>query len=515
MGLKWLHALRRRTLLLCVISGLLISLSFPPYHLGFLGFFCLVPFLFALTQRQFEPSFGLGLVMGLTLYGSTFFWIAWATFPGALGAIALLSLFLGLFALIFQFVLRRWGLAALWAFPFFWTAKEYLRSLGQLAFPWASICYSQTEYLPLIQFASLTGAYGVSFWLAVINSLIFWALYRWRSGKYVLLLIVPLILVPYAYGKRVIPKSPLPGDLKVALIQPSIDPEIKWDSQFIEHNFDVLIDLTRQIQQERPDLVIWPETATPCYLMKQRKYYQKVRDLVDEIGRPLLTGSPDYAYLGDEEYQYFNSAFFLVPGRPEVQSYSKMHLVPFSEKVPYDERVSLLRKINFGEADFTPGGDYTIFRHPMGNFAVLICFESIFPQLSREFHLRGADFLVIITNDGWFGKTPAPFQHAQIAIFRAIENRTSIARCANTGVSMVIDPYGRVSNKTPIYVRKGVLADLPLEKQITFYDRRGEWLSWTCVVVAGLFLMGAPFRRKKDRRRLFRSSGDVAGKTEI
>lgn len=496
---RWLHALRRHTLLLCVISGLLLALSFPRYHLGFLGFFCLVPFLFAFTQRQYEPSFGRGLVMGLVLYGGTFFWIAWVTFPGALGAIGLLSLYLGLFAVIFQFVLKRWGLVALWAFPFFWTAMEYLRSLGQLGFPWTSICYSQTEYLPLIQFASLTGAYGVSFWLVVINTIVFWAIYRWRRGKYLLLLLVPLIAVPYLYGKRVIPQSSLPGDLKVALIQPNMEPDVKWDSRFVDLNFEVLIDLTRQASEERPDLAIWPETATPCYLMKQKEYYQKVRDLVDELGIPLLTGSPDYAYQGGEEYQYFNSAFYFVPGTAEIQRYSKMQLVPFSEKIPYDEKISLLRRINFGEADFTPGRHYTLFPHPQGNFAVLICFESIFPQLAREFYLRGADFLVVITNDGWFGRTPAPYQHAQIAIFRAIENRISIARCANTGVSMLIDPFGRTSNRTPIFVKESVVVDLPLWEGGTFYARRGEWLSWVCVVVAGLFVVGAPFRRKRAR----------------
>jgi apolipoprotein N-acyltransferase len=503
MVLRWLHALRRRTLLLCVISGLLLALSFPPYHLGFLAFFCLVPFLFALTKRQTEPSFGLGLVMGLALYGSTFFWIAWVTLPGALGAIGLLTVFLGLFTLIFHFVLRRLGALAIWAFPFFWTAMEYLRSLGQLGFPWTSICYSQTEYLPLIQFASLTGPYGVSFWLASINSLVFWSLSRWRRGKYLLLLLVPLLVIPYVYGQGIIPKSPASADFRVALIQPNMGPDIKWDSKYIEHNFEVLIDMTRQTQQEQPDMIIWPETATPCYLMKQRDYHQRVRDLVEELGVPLLTGSPDYAYRGDEEYEYFNSAFFLVPQDPQVQGYTKMQLVPFSEKIPYDEKISLLRRINFGEADFTPGCDHTIFEHPRARFAVLICFESIFPQLAREFHRRGADFLVVITNDGWFGKTPAPYQHAQISIFRAIETRTSIARCANTGVSMIIDPFGRIIHRTPIFVKERVVANLSLQRQDTFYARHGDWLSRACTVVAGLFLILAPLWRRRERPGTF------------
>ncbi len=494
--------MRRRTLLLCVISGLLFSLSFPPYHLGFLAYFCLVPLLFALTQQHSEPSFGIGLVMGLTLYGSTFFWIAWATLPGALGAIAFLALYLGLFALIFRFVLQRWGLIVLWAFPFFWTAMEYLRSLGQLAFPWTSICYSQTEYLPLIQFASLTGPYGVSFWLAIINVVIFWTLCRWRRGKYVLFFLVPLFLFPYAYGKRAIPENPLPGDLKVTIIQPNIDPDVKWDSRFIEHNFDVLIDRTREIEPENTDLVIWPETATPCYLVRQRNYYQRVRNLVDELGVPLLTGSLDYTDLDNEQNKYFNSAFFFVPDRPGIQQYSKMKLVPFSEKIPYDEKISFLQKINMGEADFTPGQDWTIFHHPRGKFAALICFESIFPQLAREFCRRGAEFLVIITNDGWFGKTTAPFQHAQIAVFRAIENRIGIARCANTGVSMVIDPFGRVRNRTAIFVERTVTAGLSLRRGSTFYNRYGEWLSWACVGVTAVFLIVGSFRRK--RLELFR-----------
>jgi len=305
-----------------------------------------------------------------------------------------------------------------------------------------------------------------------------------------------LFLVPYVYGKHAIPKDPVPGDLKVALIQPNMEPDIKWDSRYIEHNLEILFDLTRQIKPEHPDLIIWPETATPCYLMKQSKYRQRVLDLVEELGIPLLTGAPDYAPVGTDQVEYFNSAFFFVPGRLKVQQYSKMQLVPFSEKIPYDEKIPLLRKINFGEADFTPGREQTIFDHPLGNFAVLVCFESIFPQLAREFHRLGADFLVVITNDGWFGKTAAPFQHAQIAIFRGIEMRTSIARCANTGVSMVIDPYGRVTGETPIFVKEKVVSEISLQKQTTFYARRGEWLSWACVVVSCLFLIVAPFRSR-------------------
>jgi len=504
MVLRWVHVLRRRPFLLCAMSGLLLALSFPFYlfgfsfRLGFIAYFSLVPFLFSLVDREHEPSFSLGFLTGLIFYGVSLFWVAWATLPGGIGSIVFLALYLGLFTLILTFLYERWGSIVLWLFPLFWTAMEYLRSIGQLAFPWTSICYSQSEYLHLIQFTSLVGPYGVSLWLAIINVLIFFALKNWRRQKYLLLLLAPLFLVPYIHGLKTIPENELSPEFKVALIQPNVDPHVKWDTQFIEHNFDVLLNLTRQLEIEDLDLVIWPETATPCYLVRQRKHYQKVRDLVDEIQVSLLTGSPDYAYIDEEEYQYFNSAFFFVPNDQEIQRYSKMRLVPFSEKIPYDEHIGLLDRINFGQADFTPGHDWTIFEHPRGRFAVLICFESVFPQMAREFHRLGADFLVVITNDGWFGPTSGPFQHAQIAVFRAIENRISIARCANTGVSMVIDPYGRIKLQTPIYVERALTAEVSMQNQSTFYNRHGEWLSWICCGITGLFLFGALFRKKRE-----------------
>jgi len=502
MALRRLQFLRKRTFLLCALAGVLMTLSFPTYHMGFLGFVCLVPLLHALVGNRTEPFFSLGLIMGLVLYASTFFWVAWATLPGALAAIGLLAVFLAIFTLIYGFMVRRGGALALWAFPFFWTAQEYIRSVGQLGFPWTSLCYSQSRYLPLIQWASLAGPYAISFWLVSINVLIYWVLRNFTRRWFLLFLIVPLIVVPYLHGKSVIPEKKLDGDLRVALVQPNMGPDVKWDSRFIDRNIEVLLRMTRQTVPQQPDLVIWPETATPCYLVRQRKHFIKVRDLVDETGLFLLTGSPDYAYIEErDEYQYFNSAFFFAPDRREIQRYSKMQLVPFSEKIPYDEKISLLRKINMGEADFTPGQDWTIFQHPKADFAVLICFESIFPQLAREFQERGADILVIITNDGWFGRTPAPFQHAAIAIFRAIENRVSIARCANTGVSLIIDPFGRVGHETPIFEEQTVVADLPLWNQSTFYQRHGEWAGPACCLIAVAMLLMAVLRRKDPDRK--------------
>jgi len=149
-----------------------------------------------------------------------------------------------------------------------------------------------------------------------------------------------------------------------------------------------------------------------------------------------------------------------------------------------------------GQADFSPGKELVIFNNPKGRFAVLICFESIFPDLVRRFVIKGADFLVNITNDAWWGKTSGPFQHSQIAVFRAIENRISIARCANSGVSMFIDPYGRTYQKTKIFIRETVIGQIPPKKQTTFYTRYGDWLGKGCFFVSILFFMLSFFTKK-------------------
>jgi apolipoprotein N-acyltransferase len=216
-----------------------------------------------------------------------------------------------------------------------------------------------------------------------------------------------------------------------------------------------------------------------------------VQNTCDELNTPLLVGTNDYGVQPDGSIEYYNSAFLFTPhgGYPTI--YNKIHLVPFSEKLPYDEYLGITKRIQLGQSDFSNGKELTIFRIPQGSFATLICFESVYPGLVREFVNRGVNFLVNITNDGWFGKTHGPFQHARIAVFRAIENRIAIARCANTGISMFIDPYGRVKKPTRIYLRDLIVDSIPLKgKKVggwntrTFYARYGDWFAQVCLLIA-------------------------------
>jgi apolipoprotein N-acyltransferase len=254
--------------------------------------------------------------------------------------------------------------------------------------------------------------------------------------------------------------------------------------------------MTREAAEKKVDLIIWPETASPCYLTHEPFYFNMVQSLAESLDTPLIVGSNEYQVLGYNKYVYYNSAFFFTPAHNFPEAHYKLQLVPFSERIPFSDKIHVLDKIELGTADFSPGQEFIIFNHAKGKFATLICFEIIFPNLVREFVKRGAEFLVNITNDAWFGKTHGPFQHARIAVFRAIENRIGIARCANTGISMFVDPYGRTFNSTPLYVRKKVVGQISLRDEKTFYSAYGDWFAMGCSFFS-LGILGLSFLVRK------------------
>ena len=243
--------------------------------------------------------------------------------------------------------------------------------------------------------------------------------------------------------------------VRVGLVQNNLGLE-KWRRGGLERSFITLEQLSRAAAAQRPDLLVWPETAVPCRVRTREDCRSRVEDLVAELGVPVLTGASDADPRTREPY---NAAFYF-SGKPPLQRYAKMHLVPFGERTPFMDFVPLLRDIDWtaltgdlGPAEFARGRERTLFEHPRGDFAVLICFESVFPDLVRGHVAGGADFLVVITNDSWFGRTAGPYQHAQLAVFRAVENRTAIARCATSGVSLFVDRYGRTSQSTPVFTQ--------------------------------------------------------------
>lgn len=505
-------------MLLSLFTAVLLSLSFPPFALGFLAYFALIPFFILLEDLSYKESIRWGYLTGFFTNIGTLYWIGWVTPPGAVAAILYLPIYSIFYSVLHTFLRQRLGSKYLFiCVPFLWTGMEYIRSLGVLGFPWNSLAYTQTYYLSLIQYVSFTSIFGVTFWIVAINVLIL-ALLKDASNKkkvitYLILLIL-LFLIPWFYGQWVIPNEELDTKekIRIGLVQGDIDPYLKWDDEFIDENLAIYDSLSNEFDENQLDLIIWPETATPVYLRDSFKYKKAIRQLVDKQNVCLITGTPDYKFLPDRSYMTYNAVFLFTPLTKTVEVYRKLHLVPFGERVPFTDIFPLLKdfleSLEMGEGNFSPGTEIVSFEVPVlkekerfkqGSILapVLICFESMFSELARKFVKNGADILIIITNDAWFGKTSAPYHHAQAAVFRAIENRIPIARCANTGVSAFIDSYGKIIKSTPIFEKATLIQDMQLRKQDTFFTRYGHVFSITVTLLNILPIVVAFFSGKK------------------
>jgi apolipoprotein N-acyltransferase len=488
------------------IFAVLLSLTFFPLGLGVLSFVALVPFFKAILHdavpgsegkwKALRRGFFLGWLGGAMFFGITFYWIPllpsenvtvpFIMFPAYLVMVAYLALYLGVFGALLRLTYVQITRKVVLLAPFLWVLVELLRARGALGFPWASLGYSLWQYPRLIQLASIGSVYAISLVLVVVNAL----LYDGIARNIRVVMTAPAILaIPglmLVFGSAATRVNPPARELTVGLVQPNMASGIKWDPRFRKHNFDVLIELTEKLAIQNPDLIIWPETAAPFHLRYEPDYMDLLTRTLDSLHVPLLLGFPDAIPEENGELIYYNSAGLVLPGLSIVKKYDKIHLVPFGERIPYEDVFPFLKKVDFGQADFGVGKERTVFHLNDEKFSVLICFESIFPELVRSFKVKGADFLVNITNDEWFGRSAAPYQHAYMAVFRAVETRSSIARCANTGISMLVDPWGRVTLRSGLFTREALAGKIKLVPTETFFTRHGFLLLWPFVGVAGL-----------------------------
>ncbi|MCY3763147.1 MAG: apolipoprotein N-acyltransferase [Gemmatimonadetes bacterium] len=491
------------------LSGLLLSLAFPTApdhpmawaHGSPWAFVALLPLFSCLPRPTWKEGFRCGWVTGFVFSLYSLYWVAFtqgggpAVVAGTLLMAGYIGLFYGLAGAGISTAVKAWPHAGWLAAALLWTGAEYLLSLGELGFPWLLLGSTQAVTVELIQYAEITGVYGVSFWAASVNAVL-WLTLR-ASGLRPRLAgaaaLLALFACPWWYSTAVIDSTPGEPGIRVGLVQNNLGLE-KWHSGGLERSFTTLEQLSRAAAAQGPDLLVWPETAVPCQLRTREDCSGRVEELVAELGVPVLTGASDADPHTREPY---NAAFYFTADRAP-QRYAKMHLVPFGERTPFMDYVPLLRDIDWtaltgdlGPAEFARGRERTLFKHPGGDFAVLICFESVFPDLVRRHVAAGADFLVVITNDSWFGRTAGPYQHAQLAVFRAVENRTAIARCATSGVSLFVDPYGRTSQSTPIFTEAHAVGGLATGQRRTFYNRRGDLFARLVTGAAFLAAMAA------------------------
>jgi len=493
----------RTTWFLCASSGILLALSFPPLPFGFAVFAGLVPFFFAFEgQTRGGKAFKIGWFTGFVYFLCLLHWIAFLdresgagaalSVPGTVALAAYEGLYIGIFSLLLHLA-KRWGRFPLWiSAPSIWVSLEYARSLTFMGFPWGQVGYALAPYPSLIQYATYTSVLGASFLVVLVNYVIYRFLKAGLERKPLLawfLLAAGIIGVVHWSGRRTISAGNPGRSVRIAVIQPNIDPNQKWNRENRQANFDTLFRLTRQAALENPDLVVWPETATPVYLRYNRLYRQMVESFVRKMKIPLLTGTPDYRFQLDGTYKSYNAAFLFDENGRFVDEYAKLHLVPFGEMIPFEDRFKFLKKVNLGEGSFSPGNRYTVFPFPKAPFGVLICFEAIFPSQVRRYVYNGARVLLNITNDGWFGNTAGPYQHAWTNVFRAVENRCGLARSANTGISMFIDPYGRISGKLPLFTQGYKVAPVQLNEHMTFYTKYGDVFAYINIIVSLTFII--------------------------
>ena len=499
--------LRGRELLLLLLGGGLLSLAFPPVDFVPAAFLGLVPLFYVLrTLKGVGPRGGFrrGFIAGIAFFTPTLYWLVFLSskemdnpvlMSGPLVLLVLLqSLYWGLFGVaavrIGSTTRAPWWLFA----PIVWVACEQLRSLFVLGLTWGALGYAGVTVFPqAVQFASTTGVFGVSLWMALVNALVLEAIMR-RGRRRLLASFAAVVVfaVPWAQGALVLRSSEYERTVRVAVVQPNIDAALKWDERYRSLSFDTLTELTGEVAAREPDLVVWPETAAPSYLLREPEDFARVAGAAADAA-PILTGCPSLVS-GREpgsDVKTFNSAVLVGEDGSVKGKYDKIHLVPFGEVIPFETVIPLLRRVDFGEADFATGEERLVFELPEARFSVAICFESIFPRLVRQFADGGAELLVNITNDVWYGRTSMPFQHAAMAVMRSIENRRSLARSANSGVSLVTDPHGRILASLPIFERGVIVEDLPVVSEPTFYSRHGDVVPWTACAVS-LFLVLAP-----------------------
>ena len=491
-----------KQLFLCVISSILLILSFPNFNLWIFAWFGFLPLFFVLEGKNRIKAFLFSYFTGVIFWAGAIYWLVHVTLSGTIILILYLALYFGFFGLIVSCsgpLTLRFTLLI----PSAWVLLEYLRSHLLTGFPWALLGYSQYLNLPVIQIADITGAWGVSFLVMIVNAGIY-SLVRKRVAAvrspriFVISLLCLMIVLAYGYYKIYETKRQRDSGqrIKISVIQANIPQELKWDARAKDFVIQEYFVLTKQAAKEKPDLIIWPEAASPEVVGEQNQYFQDIKSLAQETNTPLLFG----AVLVQDQF-YHNSALLLSRKGIWLSRYDKLHLVPFGEYIPLKKIFGFLETIA-PIGDIVPGKEYTVFKllafnsQPPAKFAVLICFEDLFPELSRELKKRGADFLVNITNDAWYKKTSAPFQHLQASAFRAVENRVSLARAANTGVSGFISPEGKIISLKAF--SKGYRTqDLSLGlKSQTFYTRFGDIFIFACFIFY-LYGITAAFRKRK------------------
>ncbi len=512
---------------LAVASGLLLTAAFPRIGLNWTAWFALVPLLIAMRSDGFTERFRLGLIAGLVHYLTLVYWLAytmrtygylpWAVCIPVLFLLAfVLALFVAAFCSALPATCSQPAIALI-AIPALWVALEYVRSFIFSGFPWELLGYSQFKRLQVIQISDIFGVYGVSFAVVLVNAALLLAVLNlsgksWQARPVTRRLAVVAalcaggtVVLVWLYGAwRITAIDNLAStcpQARVAVAQGNIKQSEKWDPAYQFATIDIYNRLSLEAKTQRPDLVVWPESATPFYFLFEAEPTGRVMKGIQKVGAAFLIGSPSFEHR-DNRLDYYNSAYLIGPQGNVLSRYDKAHLVPYGEYTPFKEWLPFLGKMVEHVGDFRPGPKGKTILWDGYRVGVQICYEIIFPDLSRAQVENGASLLINITNDAWYGRTSAPYQHFSMTVFRAVENRRALARAANTGISGFIDPVGRILGSTPIFEEEVLTSSLPLLDTMSLYTRFGDLFAQFCLAAS---LLGVGAGAWRSRKRVARS----------
>ncbi len=495
-------------LIAAACGGVLLSLAFPPFSLDVIAWVAFLPLFRALDREKhvawaalYGAAFGLSffLLDVRWIYGTLVMHGHFASITAVLifaGMVTVLGMFPAGFALLLALFKKRSINPFIFA-PFAWVGVEYARATILTGFPWDLAGYSQAGNLILVQISDITGIYGVSFLIVtvnvalwqILNSLVGNKSIPWRTLTTATLLLALTVGYGHLSLKRFAPSNQSDRGFSIGILQGNIAQEVKWEEAARPYTFLIYEKLGRITLKQGARFLVWPETSVPVLFGSDDSDWKEAGRISEKLGVPMLVGAPAFKQIAGSTH-FYNSAF-LLDGNTIRSRYDKMHLVPFGEYMPLTWLLPLGPGIAAREADYSSGESMTVMQvDGSPRFSVLICYEAIFPELGRLAVNSGARMLINMTNDGWFGRSAAPYQHFAMARMRSIENRVWLLRAANTGISAAIDPAGRVVSHIPLEDEGAIVVRVPTSPpNRTFYTRFGDVFAWICIgILAAVFL---------------------------
>ncbi len=502
--------------LLAVASGLALALAYPKFDLSLFAWAAFVPLFYAIDGEPLGRVARYGYLQGLACYVGSMYWIVipLVDFAGVRVEFAVLPMLLLSAVMAIntagaiwsgEFIARRLRIPMVVTMPVAWVAFEWLRSFFPLGFPWNLVGYTAYRNLEVIQLSEFTGVYGVSALIVLFNTVIYTVVFRRGTRRLQvtsLATLTALMIVVFTFGtlrQRQLAHAPVAGTFRVAMVQGNIAQSIKWDPTHLASSFSVYQEETAVAARRGAQLVVWPEAAATFLFQPDGRYpaelahYSSYRDALLQLaratGEPILFGAPA---MGTEDGRtgFYNRAYLVTADGQVDAWYDKMELVPFGEYVPARKLMGMfVNRVVEGFGDLIPGKQQTLFNVNGAKLGILICYESVFPDLTRRAVKAGATMLVNITNDAWYGESSAPYQALAMAAVRSAETKVPMIRAAQTGISAIILPTGDITAATPLFKRGTQIEDVSWRPARTLYTMVGDLFSEVCFALTAVGLV--------------------------